>query len=103
MYIIQPYSNERNFDQTVYRYKSQVLSTGIDNDDTFELMLLFKGEKLVMINKFYTNEFTLIELGKYSTKNVAQPYYKNDAVFRFTSHVSTHDGKQSTYTNLKPL
>lgn len=103
MYIIQPYSYEPNFDQTVYRYKSQVLRTGIDNDDTFALMVLFKGEKLVAINKFYTNEFLLIEIRKYSIKNVAQPYYKKDAVFRFTSSVLNHDGIQSTYTELKPL
>jgi hypothetical protein len=103
MYIIQPYSNEHLFDQTVYRYKSQVLNTGISEDDAFALMLLFKGDKLVTMTKFYTNQFSLIQIRKYSEKNVAQPYQKKDAVFRFTLEVTTHDGKQSTYTEVKPL
>jgi hypothetical protein len=103
MYIIQPYSYARNFDQTVSRYKSQVLSTGIDVNDTFELMLLFKGEKLVMMNKFYTKDFTLIKISKYPKNNIAKPYYKKDAVFRFTSRVLNDNGRQFTYTEFKPL
>ena len=87
LYVIPPYASPASFDPTLTVFKSKILDTGIQSEESFTILAFFDDDKLVDLFKF-TSEFRSLVIGENGKLGF---YSRKDCLFKYKRYRMTED------------